>query len=1247
MGNDHGLAIDDLTVTAILGNTPTLTANPASLTGSSGLTYVQGGGPASGTVSVSGSNFTVASGSVTAASSSPDFTVLPTSTTFSSSSLAATAFTVNLISGLTAGTYATTVTFEGGGATVVVPVSGTVTAATPLPMLSINDVTQAEGNAGTSNFSFTVSLSTPAPTGGVTFDIATQDNTATTADNDYVSTSLTNQAIPAGSSTYSFSVLVNGDATAESNETFFVNVTNITNANAGDTQGQGTITNDDVTITKIHAIQGSGTAATAGIYTVEGVVVGAFPNLNPAGFYLQEEDTDVDGNALTSEGIFVVSSTSVNVGDRVRVSGTVQENGSTPSFNQAVFTASSTVLAMATGQQATVTPTAVTLPTAAVGDLERYEGMLVTFTSLTVTETFNLGRFGEVVLANGRLLQPTNVLDPNDDPAIGTNSSGTSNVTAVTALQNLNNRSRIILDDGSSASNPTTVPYIDAVTKTLRIGSTVSSLTGVLGFAFSAYRIQPTITPVFTYAVRPSVPSVGANVNVASFNVLNYFNGDGAGGGFPTARGATTSSEFTRQRDKISTAISQLNADVVGLVEVENDGDGPTSAIADLVNALNAATAPNTYSAVALANTTGSPGTDEIKVAFIYKPATVTPSGNAIYFNDAAFNSARPPLAQMFQVNATGGKFTPIINHFKSKGGNGAAGADVDQGDGQSQFNATRKAQASALLTFIGQVQTSSADNDVLVLGDLNAYNEEDPIDILRAGGLTKLVTATDSYVFDGQTGSLDHALTTASLLAQVTGAAKWNINADEPTALDYNDNVLTGGEPNIELRNDVTLFNGALPFRSSDHDPVLVGLTIAAPPAATLVASTSAVCPGAPVVLSATVAGLSGATYALTISNGIDQTTATGLSASAVSYTLTPTVPGAFTLSVLTSTSLTTSAVSGSVVISTIPTNVSLTSATITCSNPALTLTATATGATGYTLSNGQSNTTGSFIVNSATTYTITVSNASGCTASAMATVISNTAPPIVTLQPSSQVFCSGSSVTLTASGGSSYTFTGPGGFTQQGASSTATVNQTGTYTVRITDADGCSNTASVAISELSSNATFTLPTSGATVCTGSTFTLPVQVSGQATTFQWYRDGVFLSNQTSATLTLSNVQPGDAGSYSLVVNGGCGSAGSSAFNLTINLQPTITLIFPGGTILSPTALPTIQLPNPAQVLVQAQGGLSYHWQLIIDRLNGYEIRKVETNTTGLFTIDKPGPYRVTVSGSNGCSRTVEGNVVN
>jgi predicted extracellular nuclease len=595
--------------------------------------------------------------------------------------------------------------------------------------------------------------------------------------------------------------------------------------------------------TKISTIQGSGTTATAGTFTIEGIVVGDFQGTNQlGGFYLQEEDSDRDGSDLTSEGIFVNSLVSVKFGDRVRITGTVLEGTASPSFRQAVITPTNaaSVTILGNGLQNLVTPTTVNLNTTPNSgtNLERYEGMLVQFgQQLTVTEHFNLDRFGEISLsANGILQTPTDNIDPNDNPASGNSSSGTSNVAAVTALQAANNAVKITLDDGSNVQNVAVIPYVNRTAgqpATIRIGSTIDNLTGVMGFGFGSYRIQrnpyDANDPLNTnyglninYAPRPEVPVVGGSVKVASFNVLNYFTT--IDDGINDARGADSIVEFQRQRTKIISAISQLNADVVGLIEMENNG---TTAIADLVAGLNAANGAGTYAFVAdpAGYNTLPGGTDAIKVAFIYKPGKVTPVGNALAPNNAAFNQGRAPVAQVFQEIATGERFTPIINHFKSKGSAASLPGDTDQGDGQGQSNATRKAQATALADFITTtVLPQSGDSDVMILGDLNAYSEEDPIDILRSRGYTKLETG-DGYVFDGQAGSLDHAMTSNSLTGQVSGSAKWNINAYEPDALDYNDQVRDPGE-NFNPDQDELFQPDA--FRSSDHDPILVGLNLA-----------------------------------------------------------------------------------------------------------------------------------------------------------------------------------------------------------------------------------------------------------------------------------------------------------------------------------------------------------------------------------------------------------------------------------
>jgi hypothetical protein len=442
--------------------------------------------------------------------------------------------------------------------------------------------------------------------------------------------------------------------------------------------------------------------------------------------------------------------------------------------------------------------------------------MLVNFSeTLTVTENFQLGEFGQVVLSSeGRLFNPTNSIDPTDIPSSDSNNDD-NNKAAVTAAQDANNLRQIVLDDGSNTRNPSSIPFLNA-NNTLRVGDTTTNLTGVLGYGFGDYRIVPTVTPVFEQTnPRTAAPDpVGGNVKVSSFNVLNYFTTFGE-------RGADNQAEFDRQRAKTFAAISALDADVVGLIEVENNGDGANSAIANLVNGLNSYIGSPVYDYIRDPGT--GVGTDQIKTAFIYKPDKVTPVGQSLSDADAIYN--RFPVAQTFSLNSNGETFTPVVNHFKSKSGTGT-GLDADQGDGQGNFNFTRVQQAEALVGFVNELKTSTGDSDVLVIGDLNAYAQEDPIDVLRNGGLTdeiaRFVQNPYSYVFDGQAGYLDHALATSSLDSQVSGVTEWHINADEPTLIDYNLDV-----PGSSTAPKPLDLYTATPYRSSDHDPVLVGLNL------------------------------------------------------------------------------------------------------------------------------------------------------------------------------------------------------------------------------------------------------------------------------------------------------------------------------------------------------------------------------------------------------------------------------------
>ena len=594
--------------------------------------------------------------------------------------------------------------------------------------------------------------------------------------------------------------------------------------------------------THIYSIQGSGaTAAITGTVTTQGVVVGDYEGASPRlrGFYLQDETGD--GNAATSDGIFVynASNDNVSLGDVVRVSGLADEyQGQTQISGLTAITKCTT---------GSVTPVDVTLPVSSTTFLEQYEGMLVRLQqTLYVTEHYQLGRFGQVVMSSGdRLQQPTSIVGPGA-PAL--------------ALQAANNLNRIIIDDALNNQNPDPILFGRgglplSASNTLRGGDTATNIIGVLTYTWgghtdspNAYRVRPVNSlgsgvPSFQAVnLRPSsAPAVGGVLKVAGMNLLNFFNTFADGnpstpGCFPSGtdadcRGANSADEFARQWPKTVAAILSLNPDVLGVNELENDGYSPESAIQFLVSQLNAATSPGTYAFIDVDSATGqvnAMGTDAIKVGLIYKPAKVTPVGQTAVLNSAAFvtggDSAarnRPSLAQAFQQNSNGARFIVDVNHLKSKG---SACDTPDAGDGQGNCNIVRTNAATELINWLATNPTESGDPDILLIGDYNSYAMEDPITTIKAAGFTNLIESVlgsnvYSYVFDGQWGYLDHALASASLLTQVSGVADYHINADEPSVLDYNTNFKSAGQ--------IISLYAPDEFRASDHDPVVIGLNL------------------------------------------------------------------------------------------------------------------------------------------------------------------------------------------------------------------------------------------------------------------------------------------------------------------------------------------------------------------------------------------------------------------------------------
>jgi len=321
---------------------------------------------------------------------------------------------------------------------------------------------------------------------------------------------------------------------------------------------------------------------------------------------------------------------------------------------------------------------------------------------------------------------------------------------------------------------------------------------------------------------------------VATFNVLNYFTTIDDSGSIcgpdenMGCRGADSPEEFERQRTKIIAAIAEIDADVVGLMEIENyKAGGVDVPLANLVNGVNAVVGAGTYAAVE----TGPVGDDAIKVAFIYKSATVSLNGAFAVLDssvDPTFNDDknRPALAQTFTENMTGESVTVAVNHLKSKGSNCDDLGDPDLGDGAGNCNLTRTSAAVALVNWLAADATGTGEDDVLVIGDLNSYDKEDPIDALIAGGYSDLVAEFGgefaySYVFSGEWGYLDYAMANESLRPWITETTVWHINADEPDILDYN---LDFKKPPQQALYEPNA------YRASDHDPVIIGLDLPNP---------------------------------------------------------------------------------------------------------------------------------------------------------------------------------------------------------------------------------------------------------------------------------------------------------------------------------------------------------------------------------------------------------------------------------
>ena len=564
----------------------------------------------------------------------------------------------------------------------------------------------------------------------------------------------------------------------------------------------------DVPVPALHAIgEVQGTGARSPFLdrqlSVRGIVVGNFAQGLQGVFVQSERD---DGDPGTAEGIFVArepgAEPTLRAGDRVDVSGRVAEVGE----GAATLTTLREAVVRVRAPGTVPAPLALAAPPA---DWEAYEGMRLRIDApLVVSGNQGVASYGEIHAAFGeRLFQPAEIAVPGPQAQ---------------AVADDNARRALLLDDARLSKDPRTLWFLPqplGEAAPLRAGSTITGATGVLDQRRGSYRLQLDTVLDVRQAARPlAAPVVAGDLRIASLNLHNLFNGDGHGGGFPTERGAQTREQYERQRGKLVSVVQALRPDIAALMEVENDGSGADSSLAQFVQALNAAGPLRDYRYI---DTGPKLGNDAIRVAMLYRAGRAKPLGRYATLLDGPFaNRSRAPLAQAFRL-PNGRRLLVAANHFKSKGcgraPDQAQGDDADRHDGQGCWNAVRLDTARRVLDWLGRDPLHVGRGvPRLLVGDLNAYAKEYTLRLLEAGGWSDAFALDAhagrpySFVFDGQAGRLDHALVDDAMRARLRGAAEWHVNADEAEYFDEGNPASTG------------------PWRASDHDPILLGLDFA-----------------------------------------------------------------------------------------------------------------------------------------------------------------------------------------------------------------------------------------------------------------------------------------------------------------------------------------------------------------------------------------------------------------------------------
>ena len=490
------------------------------------------------------------------------------------------------------------------------------------------------------------------------------------------------------------------------------------------------------------------------------------------GFYIQ------DARYFYKKSVFVNSSEQVSVGDEVLLNAIIIEKNNETQLDNVE-------LLKILSHNRFINVEQISLP---ISDeqWEELEGCLVGINdNLQISDSYQFNKYGQLLLSKGELIQETELFDAQDDSL---------EIAHLTLQQELNS---IYVDDLSDFKFPKIDSlYIDPFK--VVVGAKCSKIKGFVSQYNKTYKVRLVNDLIVEQSDPPNLIDLDSDLKIMNFNLYNLFNGNGKKEGFPTARGAKSYDTYQLQLKKLASAIYAVDPDILAMMELENDGEDEFSSIQQFCDYLN----KHGDRQYEIAHTRGVIGDYPIKTGIIYDPSVVETKYKAQYHNHPNFS--RPSLSQRFIYNDSL-EFVICANHFKSKGSRNAKGLDLDQKDGQASYNFKRTLQAKTLLDIIDSLYF---DENIIVLGDFNAYSKEDPIQALQSTNLHRLETVNHSYVYKGKNGSLDHVFVSDNFIDHINQVQTWNINSIYPSWINYSHNLADSSY-----------------FRSSDHNPMVIGV--------------------------------------------------------------------------------------------------------------------------------------------------------------------------------------------------------------------------------------------------------------------------------------------------------------------------------------------------------------------------------------------------------------------------------------